>query len=510
MPMSSLAELPELVGFFSYSRDDDVDSHGALSALRTHIQGELRGLLGRTTKTFRLWQDKEAIPSGTLWESEIKTAVAQSVFFIPIITPTVVASPYCKFELESFLAREKELGRDDLVFPILYIDVPALEDSVRRQIDPVLLLIAKRQYVDWRKLRHRDIRTTEVSEAAERFCTHIRDALYRPWISPEERRRMEEAEAEARRLEAEAKRREEERRHYEAEAEQRRQAEAEAQRRVEEEAKQRAADENRRHAEEDEARRRAEAETKRRADEEEARRRAEEQARQAEAKQRAEEEERSRQEAEAKRLAEQEEAFAAAKRADDVSAVKAFLTNHPESSHTAEARTLREALLARDEACRAAMSSDDPAVLKAFISAYPKGAQADQVHGRLRSLEPLRRKVMGSIVPLFLLLASLASAGIWVLGVVKDATAICDTDTEAPQLRWIAGFTLVKDVFVIGNGRESYRRDDIKDPFQFANDCAASCRTVSSAKASAARHTPPSPNSRGCNPAKDGMDVAHT
>ena len=109
--MSSLADLPELVGFFSYSREDDSDSHGALSAPRSRMQGELRGLLGRTAKTFRLWQDKEAIPSGTLWETEIKNAVGQAVFFIPIITPTVIASRYCRFELESFLAREIDLGR---------------------------------------------------------------------------------------------------------------------------------------------------------------------------------------------------------------------------------------------------------------------------------------------------------------------------------------------------------------------------------------------------------------
>ena len=177
--MASLADLPELVGFFSYSREDDDDSHGALSALRSRIQGELRGQIGRTAKTFHLWQDKEAIPSGTLWERAIKNAVAQLVFFIPIITPTVVASPYCRFELESFLARETELGRDDLVFPILYIAVPALEDTARRQNDPVLSLIARRQYVDWLRLRHRDVHSTDVSEAVERFCTHIRDALLR-------------------------------------------------------------------------------------------------------------------------------------------------------------------------------------------------------------------------------------------------------------------------------------------------------------------------------------------
>ena len=46
--MSSLADLPELVGFFSYSREDDEDSQGALSALRERIQRELRGQLTRS------------------------------------------------------------------------------------------------------------------------------------------------------------------------------------------------------------------------------------------------------------------------------------------------------------------------------------------------------------------------------------------------------------------------------------------------------------------------------
>jgi hypothetical protein len=244
--MSSFDEIPEVVGFFSYSREDDADSQGALSALRSRIQGELRGQLGRTAKTFHLWQDKEAIPSGTLWESEIRNAVAQSVFFIPIITPTVVASRYCRFELESFLARETALGRDDLVFPILYIDVPALEDSVRSRNDPVLSLIAQRQYVDWREFRYLDVNSTDVKREVGRFCTHIRDALCRTWLSPEERKQQEEAaarqkaEAERQRQEAEAKRRseelvrqraaEEDRRKREAEVEQRRQAQAEAMR----------------------------------------------------------------------------------------------------------------------------------------------------------------------------------------------------------------------------------------------------------------------------------------
>src|SRR6516165_692171 len=45
-PMTSLADLPELVGFFSYSREDDEGSGGELSALRGRIQHELRAQLG--------------------------------------------------------------------------------------------------------------------------------------------------------------------------------------------------------------------------------------------------------------------------------------------------------------------------------------------------------------------------------------------------------------------------------------------------------------------------------
>jgi hypothetical protein len=65
--MSSLAELPELIGFFSYSREDDDDSKGALSALRNRIQRELRGQLGRTRANFRLWQDKSATRCCQSW-----------------------------------------------------------------------------------------------------------------------------------------------------------------------------------------------------------------------------------------------------------------------------------------------------------------------------------------------------------------------------------------------------------------------------------------------------------
>ena len=182
--MPSLIDIPELVGFFSYSRDDDQGSRGALSALRDAIQTELSAQLGRTRTDFRLWQDKSAISLGTLWEKQISRGINQSVFFIPIITPRAVRSQHCAYEFQAFLARETELGRDDLVFPILYIPVSALEDEKLWRDEPILRIVATRQYLDWRELRHHDPRSIEVQQKLEWYCRGITNALHKTWIPP--------------------------------------------------------------------------------------------------------------------------------------------------------------------------------------------------------------------------------------------------------------------------------------------------------------------------------------
>src|SRR5262245_16284015 len=179
-----------------------------------------------------LWEDR------MLWEEEIKSAIAKSAFFIPIITPTAVRSYHCKFEFDSFLAREKELGRSNLVFPILYIPVPALTGDRWRQ-DPLLSIIGSRQYEQWQNVRQLDPSSTEVALRVEKFCANICRALEQEWLSPqerqeaqarraaeEERRRQEKLQEEARQRAKEERRREEaatKRRLDEAEAEKRRQ-----------------------------------------------------------------------------------------------------------------------------------------------------------------------------------------------------------------------------------------------------------------------------------------------
>jgi hypothetical protein len=143
--MSSLADQPKLIGFFSYSRDDDEGDDGAISALANRIYRELRAQLGRTTENFKLWRDKDALAAGEHWKDKLKEAVSESAFFIQMVTPSAVKSSFCRFELDSFLEREKELDRKDVVFPIIYISVPELSDK-RKDNDEVLSIISDREY----------------------------------------------------------------------------------------------------------------------------------------------------------------------------------------------------------------------------------------------------------------------------------------------------------------------------------------------------------------------------
>lgn len=126
-----------------------------------------------------------------------------------------VSSGHCRVEFQSFLNREAAIGRSNLIFPILYVRVPALEREADWRKDEVLKIIGSRQYIDWQRLRHRNFSDTDVAEKIEQYSRNIVEALRQPWLSPEVRRRNEEAERQ-RIASAEAERQEAVRRRQEA------------------------------------------------------------------------------------------------------------------------------------------------------------------------------------------------------------------------------------------------------------------------------------------------------
>jgi hypothetical protein len=90
----------------------------------------------------------------------------------------VIQSEHCGVEFRKFLDREKALSRSDLIFPILYIDVPELhEDRVWRN-HPTLKVIGARQYVNWCDFRF-EPDGPQVRRATAQLCTNIGAALRR-------------------------------------------------------------------------------------------------------------------------------------------------------------------------------------------------------------------------------------------------------------------------------------------------------------------------------------------
>lgn len=260
------------IGFWSYSRQDDELSQAKLSGLRALLKAEIQQQYGR--EPVQLFQDVGAITHGDDWEREIRNALAQATFIIPIITPNFIQSQWCSKEVALFLEREREIfetypGLRDRgrIFPLLLIDV---ED-----VDPfdaaTLEILRARQWFDFRAFRHRRLDDEAVQAAIADFASSIRGLLQtqvpRP-LTAEEVRQREEAAAEAvrRREAAEAEAREraaEAQRQRDAELAAAEAARAEAQRQAEE---QRRAEATRREEEEEAVRqRRAEAAAARRA-----------------------------------------------------------------------------------------------------------------------------------------------------------------------------------------------------------------------------------------------------
>ena len=154
-------------GFWSYSHaDNERDGHGLLR-LAGRIQDEYALVTG---EPLTLFIDRSDISWGDEWRRRIETALTETTFFIPVITPLYFKSQECRRELLAFIGQAQSLGAIELVLPILYVDVPGLsEDSS----DEVIALIAKMQYVDWRELRLSTEDSTEYRRAINALATRL-------------------------------------------------------------------------------------------------------------------------------------------------------------------------------------------------------------------------------------------------------------------------------------------------------------------------------------------------
>ncbi|WP_417914424.1 right-handed parallel beta-helix repeat-containing protein [Candidatus Electronema sp. JM] len=164
------------LAFLSYANLDDQHEQGRLTQLRERLSGEVRM---HTGQAFEIFQDRKDIVWGQPWEKRINDSLAATTFLLPIITPSFFNSAYCRDELERFLKREKELGRDDLILPVYYVNCLVLEDKEELKHDKLAQVIAARQYADWRELRYEEFSSQQVRKSLAKMAQQIAAALHR-------------------------------------------------------------------------------------------------------------------------------------------------------------------------------------------------------------------------------------------------------------------------------------------------------------------------------------------
>jgi hypothetical protein len=152
--------------FISYSRFDNLDAFVEQFASRLGIELGLQ--LGHEVTIHVGRNPREA---GGTWRPGLKSALDQSDFLVPIITPSYLKSMDAFFELGAF--RERHDGDEGSIFPIHYVDV--LSDTSKGE---VISTLSNRQWVDWRELRFDSFDSPQVSRAMQHLASSIRTAFY--------------------------------------------------------------------------------------------------------------------------------------------------------------------------------------------------------------------------------------------------------------------------------------------------------------------------------------------
>jgi hypothetical protein len=125
-----------------------------------------------------LFLDEDKIEWGDDLRDRIDKAIAETTFFIPIITARYFQSDECRKELIAFSQRATIKKASSLLLPIYYTDVPELS-AQDGPTNSTMRLVKEHKWEDWRSLCLEDISSAEyrkgVRHLAERLVGVVRD-----------------------------------------------------------------------------------------------------------------------------------------------------------------------------------------------------------------------------------------------------------------------------------------------------------------------------------------------
>lgn len=164
----------DFFAFLSYKSTDNRTerySDGVLTVFREMLEEEVRQATGEPN--FTIFQDKEHIGPGKPWLKFIEEKLEQAVMLIIIITPGYFRSSMCRKELDLFLRREKELGRNDLILPIYWYRADEIEAHKENE-NEVAQILLQRQFADFREVVVQGFHSSEGTKAFQNLALQIK------------------------------------------------------------------------------------------------------------------------------------------------------------------------------------------------------------------------------------------------------------------------------------------------------------------------------------------------
>ncbi len=164
----SRTEQSAVTMFWSYAHKDDENSKGAVSALLEAIKAEYELQTGTELNVF---SDKGSIDWGNDWRKCIESALLNTVFFVPVLTPTYLKRPACLDELRTAYSFYKENGIERGIYPIRFVNIERA--LTRFEDDKLANLIGNTQGINFYESGTRDPASIGYIEIVSRIVAKL-------------------------------------------------------------------------------------------------------------------------------------------------------------------------------------------------------------------------------------------------------------------------------------------------------------------------------------------------
>ncbi len=165
---ASMDLMTTIDGFWSYVHADDDAESGRIAQLARDVVAQFEMLTG---ESISLFLDRDRLQWGDDWRPKVDASLSSIAFFVPVITPRYFMSKECRRELNYFARQAQRLGIEELVLPVLWIDVPGLHDD--DPTDELLALVKRFQWSDWTTLRFSDLGSGEYRKAVADLAARL-------------------------------------------------------------------------------------------------------------------------------------------------------------------------------------------------------------------------------------------------------------------------------------------------------------------------------------------------